>query len=686
MRPASAKRSTHRNTNRAAVRLVAALALGGLLVSAPALPAAPVGGEPTPQAPGLPQARELFAADRFEEARQALAAVLESSPDDDVANLLMGRTLLVLGELDAADRHLLRAAATPASDERFMVPHTQVDEALAIAPGYSGARIARAQARAFQEDLDGALQDLRAVQESPRPQPAARVLTGELLLAGDDMESAFDEFAAVGDGDGDTPAAENAAMYVGTMAPSPEETEARIVRGMGRVPARPQAYFWLAVVRRSAGDDVAARQLLEVALSVDELHAPSWVALRRLPDPPADLEQAVGPAIPGLEYRMSSLRRALEAGAIERVTLAAEEILARRPRHVPAHLLRAEAARRQSQPLLMLEALGDLAQVVPWLVSARAERAVLARDLGALDLAETEARQAVRLLPRDGSLRFLLATVLMAQGKAEAAAEAAEAALERDYDLAQVHVLLGDAYQELQRLPESVAALTRAVEMDAAVAEQIAGFALGAMTAAGSDELVGLLQGALAEKPDGPNTMYALASLYLRRGDAEGAAELLERLLELVPGRSEFHYNLALAYRRLGREAEAEQQTQRFEQLKTEEDRLFAQANETYRRRAEAVQALAAGAPERAVELLRQVIDAPGSQPDDRALLGSAQMAAGQSRAAAESYRAALEVTPFDTGALCGAIAAARDLGDEARMAELQARVRTLGATCPSAS
>lgn len=653
-------------------------------------------------APDLSAAREAFSADRFLDARDTLQALLAAHPDDGAANLLMGRTLLVLGELDAAERHLAVAADAPSTGERFMVPHTlglvelrrrdpaaaegHFDQAIALAPGYAGSRIARAQARAFQGEVEGALEDLRAVEASPRPQPAARVLTGELLLASGDFEGAFAAFQRVGDaGADDVPAAENAAMYLGTMAPDPAATESRILRGMGRVMGRAQPYFWLGIVRRDLGRIDEARQALRVALAVDELHAPSWIALRALPDPPPDVETAIGPPIPGLEYRLGSLRAALDAEPerVEPVQAAVAELLRARPLLVPAHLILAEVARRQGRPAHMLTALGELLEVAPWLVSVHAERAVLARELGAHRIAEVEARRAVALLPEDGSLRFLLATILMAGGNAEGAAEAAEAAIARDYDMAQVRVLLGNAYQELQRVPEAVEQLTRAVEMDPAVAEEIAAFALTAMAAEDSDRLVQLLERVRTENPGGPNVLYTLASLHLRRGELERAAELYERLLEIVPGRSEIHYNLALAYRRLGRERAADEQTALFERLKAEEDRLFEQANVTYRRRTEAVAALAAGDPGRAVELLRQVVGAPGSDPTDHTLLGSALLGAGQPRAAAEAYSATLEANPFDVSALCGAAAAARDLGEATEVAALLARVTALGESCP---
>lgn len=654
------------------------------------------------QVPDLQQARELFAADRFEEAARALGAVLAAKPDHAEARLLMGRTLLVLGELAEAETHLVAAGAL-ATRERFMVPHTRAlirlrlrqwtdaetlfTEAIGLAPLYAGSRIGRAQARAFQGRLDEALADLAAVDSSPRPQPAARLLAGELLLARGDTDDAFAAFREVVAAEGEgTPAAENAAMYLGTLTGTPAETEARILRGMTRVLARAAPYYWLAIVRLGAGERAGALRALRLALAIDDLHAPSWLALRGALAPdevPESLDEVVGPPIPGLERGMSVLRARLEEGEIDEVITAARRLLAAREGFVPAHLLLVEAARRRDDALELLDALAGLAGAFPDLPSTQAELALVARDAGALGRAESAARHAAESLPDDGSIRFLLGTVLAAAGRAEEAIAAFRAAAERGLDTAALHVALGNTYQSLQRIPEAIAELERAVQLDPAAVETIAGFALAAISAEDAARTIAILEQALAARPDSPNALYALASLYQRTGRPEQAAAPLERLLALAPGRAEVHYNLALAYRRLGRQEEAAEQTRRFEQAKAAEAAAFEQANATYRSRTEAVAALSAGEPERAVKLLGQVTGSPGWEPSDRVLLASALMAAGRPEDAAEEYARALADLPYAPGALCGAAAAAAALRHQEEVARLRRRIQILGAECP---
>lgn len=672
-------------------------ALAVLLVVLLAAPPIAVAQQPDA---ALRQARQHYAADRYEDARDALLPLLESDPDGVDANLLMGRIEMVLGDLDAADRHLQRAEGASGRG-RFLVPQTQglvrlrrrdwaaalerFDEALRRAPDYSGARIARAKTLAYQGQVDAALAELAAVLQGPEPQPAAQLLTGELLLARGDLEGAFKELQAVVQTGQEGAAVENATMYLATFAVSPQETAARVRRGMSRIADRAAPWFWLAVGSLSIGDAEVARRQLQVALSVNELHAPSHVALRGLaaPGEPAPrLVDLIGPPLPGLDRRLARLRAALERGDTVTVASGARDLVALRPGLVPAHMLLVDVASRSGDLLRLLEALDGLAGAADDLPDAHARRAIVAREVGAMPMAEAEARRAVELVPDAGALRYLLATVLAATGQAEAAIAECKAALERGYDEAALHVTLGNMYSELQRLPEAVAELAMAVEMEPAAAESIAAFALDAMTAEDADKLVALLDRVLEQRPDSPNVLYALGSLQQRRGEPEQAASLFERLLELQPSRSEIHYNLALAYRRLGREADAAQHTQRFEQLKVQERQLWEAGNATNQRRADAIRAMESDEADRAVELLRRVVDAPGAEPRDEVLLGNALMASGQFQPASDAYRRALQGMPYDPAALCGAASAADALGRPVEADSLRHRIRVLDSTC----
>lgn len=145
----------------------------------------------------LRHARQRFAAGELEAARADLEGVLAGDPGDGEANLLMARVALGLGDLDRAERHVALSRAGT-QRERFMAPHTEgmvrlyrrdfagalqsFTEALERAPRYGPALVARAQARAFLGNLQEAMVDLDAAGQASQPQPAARLLLGELLL------------------------------------------------------------------------------------------------------------------------------------------------------------------------------------------------------------------------------------------------------------------------------------------------------------------------------------------------------------------------------------------------------------------------------------------------------------------------------------------------------------------------
>jgi len=654
--------------------------------------------------PRLRRARQLYASGQQEQAREALLPLLQAEPDHVEANLLMGRIELRLGDLDAADTYLQRADDAPGRG-RFLVPQTQglvrmrrrgwngaveqFTEALRRAPHYTGALIARAKALAQAGRVEEALADLATVEASPEPQPAARLLAGELRLARGDMESAFQEFQTIVQLKQESTAQENAAMYIATLAETPQETRQRVLKGIGKFPDRAAPWFWLAVIDLARNDLPQARALLRLALSVNDQHAPSHVALLRtaMPgDPAPDLDTFVGPPIADIERRIAAIQALAERGDAEDAATGARNLLAQRPAFLPAQLVLVDLARRSGDPLRLLEALGDLTDVVPYLPDAHAERAVIARDLLATDLAATEVKESLALLPEDGALHYLSATILAASSDWDDALEECDRALQFGYETASLHLLRGNLYQEKQRIPEAIGELQQAVEMQPEVAESVAAFALTAMTATEPDRLVELLQQVLAARPDSPNALYALASLSLRRNEPERAAELLEHLLQVAPARSEVHYALAQAYRGSGRDAEAKEQMRRFEQLKQQEQQLWDAGNLTNQRRAEALASLAASRPQQAVELLRKVIGAPASIPHDEVLLADALLAAGQAQDAADTYARVLQSTPYDVQALCGGSAAARQLGQAERADDLQHRVAVLGSHCDSAT
>ena len=82
---------------------------------------------------------------------------------------------------------------------------------------------------------------------------------------------------------------------------------------------------------------------------------------------------------------------------------------------------------------------------------------------------------------------------------------------------------------------------------------------------------VDLLKRALALDDSAVDPRYELANLELTDGHAEQAREYLEKAIELAPKNSRLHFALSRAYRRLGREADANKEMETYQKLKAAE-------------------------------------------------------------------------------------------------------------------
>ena len=83
---------------------------------------------------------------------------------------------------------------------------------------------------------------------------------------------------------------------------------------------------------------------------------------------------------------------------------------------------------------------------------------------------------------------------------------------------------------------------------------------------------ISLLKTAISLDHSQPEPLYQLGSLELAKGNTQESLELLKRAAELDPKGSKVHFALSRAYRRLGRQQDAEKEFQLYEKLKVEED------------------------------------------------------------------------------------------------------------------
>jgi Flp pilus assembly protein TadD len=182
--------------------------------------------------------------------------------------------------------------------------------------------------------------------------------------------------------------------------------------------------------------------------------------------------------------------------------------------------------------------------------------AVRGDDAGALKAVE----RAVRLAPDNFDAQLALGRARFGAGDdagAVAAFRAAVALNQRDararFFLATALERAGDADGALAAYRELVALQPRAAEGHLGL-----GVLLWKRGGAGADEGLRELARALEIDPDLYEARVTLGRALVARGRAAEAVEHLRRAAELAPGNPEPHYQLALAYRRLGRKEEAE--------------------------------------------------------------------------------------------------------------------------------
>ena len=127
--------------------------------------------------------------------------------------------------------------------------------------------------------------------------------------------------------------------------------------------------------------------------------------------------------------------------------------------------------------------------------------------------------------------RYHLGAARLAQGDSEGAIQAFREALKADPDFAPARRALADALFQANRFEESRAAYEKALDDD----------------------------------PDDPRALVGLARILSATDDFGAASEKLERAVRLAPRYGAAHYELALAYRDLGRDADSRREMAAYE-------------------------------------------------------------------------------------------------------------------------
>ncbi|HEX3559595.1 MAG TPA: tetratricopeptide repeat protein [Pyrinomonadaceae bacterium] len=181
--------------------------------------------------------------------------------------------------------------------------------------------------------------------------------------------------------------------------------------------------------------------------------------------------------------------------------------------------------------------------------------AVRGDDAGALK----SVGQAVRLAPGNFDAQLALGRALYGAGDDASAVRAFRAASALRPSDAQARFFLATALEHAGDNAGALAAYRELVARQPAAAEGHLGLGVLLLKRGGSEAEEGLreLARALEINPQLYEARVTLGRALVERGRAGEAVEHLRRAAELAPGNPEPHYQLSLAYRRLGRKEEA---------------------------------------------------------------------------------------------------------------------------------
>jgi Flp pilus assembly protein TadD len=186
--------------------------------------------------------------------------------------------------------------------------------------------------------------------------------------------------------------------------------------------------------------------------------------------------------------------------------------------------------------------------------------AVRGDDAGALK----SARDAAALAPESFDAQFTLGRALYGAGDVATAARAFRSAVALKPDDARARFFLATSLEQAGDDVGALAAYGELASRAPRAAEGHLGLGVILVKRGGSNAEEGLkeLSRALEINPDLYEARVALGRALVARGRAAEAVEHLRRAAELAPGNPEPHYQLSIAYRRLGRKEEADAESE----------------------------------------------------------------------------------------------------------------------------
>lgn len=611
---------------------------------------------------------KLFSSGDVDGAAKMFQEIIQENSQHGPARLMLGQIALERGDIQQAQQHLeIAVASNPQRiqlawhllgkvylfQKQYQKALDAFEQSLKESPDFKPALLERARTKIFLNQVDGAIEDLQKINE-----PESELLLGEVLLYSGKTEQAREHFQNAVEKE---PASK---LFL--------ETEKNLKVLLGENLAIADAYLAAAI-------RLKAPSLFLVAYNIDDQNPVTRLFLQKsgqqIPNfslPKPVVVQTVLSASDALE-KDSKLSESL-----------ANKITTDRPMHIPALLIQVESAEKQEDKWHALHLYKQIFQSVPDIPAVLLRFALLARDIEANDAAECAIQKALSIKPDDGSLYYIQATILKQEEKVDAALAACQKAIELGFQEAPLYVTLGNLYYEKMEISQSIDAFQTAIEKDPGAAENIASFALSALTTPDSAKLTELLQKHIEAHPENINTLYSLGVLYLNENKFDKAKDYFLKLTELAPNNSQVYYNLSLLYTREGNDAAAKQATARFDELKNEERKEFLHQNQMYRLRIEAAEAKKNGDINKAIELYSEVIKQGSDENKDLLALGSLYLQQKKWNEATPVFEKLIQKKPYEVEAISGLLNAAQGMKDSEKITRYQNQLELLKSLCES--
>ena len=596
---------------------------------------------------------------KIDEAEKIVAPVIAQNPQHGAARFLLGQIAIERGEWQDAEEHL--RIATVSSTRRpdlvwqlygklqlyrhnYPEAKRAFEQALAQVPSFVPAQLGLGFSALFIGDTATGLTHLQpAAIESPE---AAFVLGQLLIFLKRDADAKDVLNSAIVKNDSGKAKAQ---AFLDSINNNRSRLLAFISQNLGIA----EGYLALGILQLRNNEPASAVRLFRIAYELNDQNPIPLLFLNR-----AELNAKI-PAFktphPEMMKTVNAAQQALEQGNNEAAGALAEKVLEERPLHMEARLLFIEAAENAKKYWDAFRHYQEINELVSGLSQVEGRFALLAQKMEAHDLAECLARKALESDPESGYLHFVLAAVLQSREKEEAALAQAEKSIALGFQEPAVYVTLGDIYYQKMEISKSISALAKAVEMDPRAAENIASFALSALTTDDYAALRTILEKHVQAHPGNIETLYGLAMMHITENELDRAKEYFVKLESLAPNQPEIYYNLALLNFRMGFQKEGEQAMSRFHDLKEKEKREWLRQNGAHKTRIEAAEAFKNGNTAESIRLYSTLVNQNLAQTKDWIALAEAYVAAGKKTEAFDAYVNALAQSPYNREALAGA-------------------------------